>query len=117
MTVLDYSAETANAAIEVDGQNLTEYLSKTGQSLCGTIQIERFLVTRMFDQRVKLFIKNILMDQGEKGIKLKHYIHRVEFQGRLEPHIHGCAWMKDEVIESCFIEKLWNMTQKINCHF
>ena len=66
--VLDYAADTANAAMEVDGQPLTEYLTSTNQTLRGIIQKETFLVTRMFDQRVKSFINKILMDQGEKGM-------------------------------------------------
>ena len=68
--VLDYLADTANAAIEVDNQPLKEFLSKTGQTLRGIIQKDTFTVTRIFDQRVKSFIKNILMDQGEKRRKV-----------------------------------------------
>ena len=104
VTVLDSSADTSNATLQIDEETLTEYLQKTNQTLRGIIQKETFLVTRIFDQRVKSFIKNILMDQGEEGMKLKHYVYRVEFQGRLAPHIHGCAWMKDEEIEKCFID-------------
>ena len=95
---------TANAAIEVDNQPLKEYLSKTNQTLRGIIQKDTFTVTRIFDQRVKSFIKNILMDQGEKGMKLKHYLYRVEFQARLAPHIHGCAWMRSDEMKNCYSE-------------
>ena len=48
VTVLDVSADTANAAIEVDNLPLTEYLSKTGQTLRLLVQKETFLVTRIF---------------------------------------------------------------------
>ena len=48
------------------------------------------------------------MDQGKKGMKLKNYLYRVEFQARLAPHIHGCAWMKKEMIEPCQIEGSFN---------
>ena len=44
------------------------------------------------------------MDQGCKGMQLKHYLYRVEFQNRLAPHIHGCAWMKNDAIEP-YLEK------------
>ena len=97
--VLDPAASTENAEIKVDDELLTEYLKKTGLTLRDIVQKETFLVTRIFDQRVKSFIKNILMDQGEKGMKLKNYMYRVEFQARLAPHIHGCAWMKKDVIK------------------
>ena len=63
------------------------------------VQKETVLVTRIFDQRVKSFIKNVLMDQGVDGMQLKYYLYRVEFQARLAPHIHGCAWMKKEEIK------------------
>ena len=41
-----------------------------------------FLITRMFDARVKSFIPNILMGPGKDKIKLTHYSYRVEFQAR-----------------------------------
>lgn len=44
------------------------------------------------------------MDQGEKGMKLKNYVYRVEFQARLAPHIHGCAWLRDEEIKDFFMD-------------
>ena len=31
-------------------------------------------------------------------------MYRVEFQARLAPHVHGCAWMKDEKLEKCRIK-------------
>ena len=89
--------------ITVDGLSLNEYLSKTGQTLREIIMSETFLVTRMFDQRVKKFVKYVLMERGPKGLKLKDFMYRVEFQGRGAPHIHGCAWIKDDVMKS-FLE-------------
>ena len=44
------------------------------------------------------------MDQGVEGMKFQHYMYRIEFQARLAPYIHGCAWMKDKEIEKCYIE-------------
>ena len=104
VTVLDPAASTANAGIKVDDEPLTDYLKRTGQTLRGLIKHETVLVTRIFDKRVKSFINNILMDQGAHGMKLKNYVYRVEFQARLAPHIHGCAWMKEEVIEKHRVE-------------
>ena len=102
--VLDPSASTANAKIRVDNESLTDYLKKTGQTLRGIIQKETFTVTRIFDKRVKSFITNVLMDQGEKGMKLEYYMYRVEFQARLAPHIHGCAWMRKDMFKDSLIE-------------
>ena len=41
-----------------------------------------FLITRMFDERVKSFIKNILMGPGEDKPPFKFYSYRVEIQAR-----------------------------------
>ena len=102
-----------NIGIRVDGKPLEEYLSMTGQTLRGIIQKETFLVTRMFDTKVKSFVKNILMDQGPKGMQLKTYMYRVEFQGRLAPHIHGCAWMKDDAIGPYLVDGSSEFTEKV----
>ena len=77
--VVDDHISKENVGLLVDQQPLQEYLSKTGQTLRCIVQKETFLVTRMFDKRVKSFINNVLMDQGKKGMKLKNYLYRVEF--------------------------------------
>ena len=49
------------------------------------------LITRCFDQRVKSFVKNIIMGPGNK-MKIILYSYRVEFQKRGHAHVHGCLW-------------------------
>ena len=61
---------------------ILEYLVKTDQKLHEIIRKETFTVTRMFDRKVKSLIKNVLMDLGVKGMNLKHFMYRVEFQAR-----------------------------------
>ena len=39
-----------------------------------------FLITRMFDARVKSFIKNVLMGSGKDKIPYSYYNYRIEFQ-------------------------------------
>jgi len=39
-----------------------------------------FLITRIFDARVKSFIKNILMGSGKDKVPISFYSYRVEFQ-------------------------------------
>ena len=41
-----------------------------------------FLITIMFDERVKSFIKNILMANADDQVKFRYYSYRVEFQAR-----------------------------------
>ena len=69
-------------SIFVNGDSLIDYLVKTGQKLYEIIRKETFIITRMFDRKVKSLIKNVLMDQGAKGMNLKHFMYRVEFQAR-----------------------------------
>ena len=39
------------------------------------------VITRIFDHRVKSFIKNILMGPGKDKLPISYYTYRVEFQG------------------------------------
>ena len=39
------------------------------------------VITRIFDHRVKSFIKNILMGPGKDKFPISYYTYRVEFQG------------------------------------
>ena len=78
--IIEKDGETDS--IYVDGELLIDHLVKTGQKLHEIIQKETFTITRMFDRKVKSLIKNVLMDKGNKGMKLKHFMYRVEFQAR-----------------------------------
>ena len=48
--------------------------------------------TRIFDQRLKAFIKNIVMGK-DNPMNVLMYTYRVEFQRRGAPHAHGVIWM------------------------
>ena len=50
------------------------------------------LITRLFDNRVKAFINNILMANKD----VEHYSYRIEFQIRGLPHLHGVFWIKQD---------------------
>ena len=55
--------------------------------------------TRNFNQRVKSFIKNIVMSKGG-DMCVEYYNYRVEFQLRGAGHIHGVLWVDlDNFIE------------------
>ena len=58
-----------------------------------------FMITRMFDDRVKSFVKNILLKH-----KVAHYTYRVEFQVRGMPHIHGVFWLHKEDLKDYYVE-------------
>ena len=67
----------------VEGIPLWEYVNE--EMSCSKHELFRessFLITRMFDERVKSFIKNILMANADDQAKFSYYSYRVEFQAR-----------------------------------
>merc|ERR1711974_199872 len=46
------------------------------------LEDEVVVITRIFDNRVKAFIKNILMSKDDDRIRVEYYSYRVEFQAR-----------------------------------
>ena len=94
--------EPSEITVFVDGvwKPIEEYLKTRDDHVM--IRENVLTVTKNFDNRVRSFMKHIVM--GNKELKARFHNYRVEFQGRLAPHIHGCAWMKDEEIEKCFID-------------
>ena len=77
----DYDGHLENMLVE--GIRLWEYVNE--EMSCSKHELFRessFLITRMFDERVKSFIKNILMANAEDQAKFRYYSYRVEFQAR-----------------------------------
>ena len=67
----------------VEGKPLWKYVNE--DMSCGKHELFRestFLITIMFDEKVKSFIKNILMANGKDQVKFRYYNYRVEFQAR-----------------------------------
>ena len=58
-----------------------------------------FLITRMFNARVKAFIKLMTADG-----KINYYSYRIEFQLRGMPHLHGIFWLDKNEVKDCFNE-------------
>ena len=50
------------------------------------------MATRNFDNRVKEFMKHIIMSK-ENPMNVKIFSYRVEFQARGAAHIHGVMWV------------------------
>ena len=86
-----------DAEVLVDGQTgLWEFVNNMSESKNAILRGYSFLITRLFDARVKSFIKNILMANGKDKVNLAYYSYRVEFQARGMPHIHGVAWIEED---------------------
>ena len=84
----------------VEGKELWDYVNEDmAQSYHDLFLDYTFLISRLFDARVKSFIKNILLGRGEGKVAIANYSYRVEFQARGLPHIHGVCWIeKKELI-------------------
>ena len=72
-------------------QTLADYKKNNIQNINKFLHKHFVLVSRIFDDRVKNFVNNILLNHG-----VAHYAYRVEFQLRGLPHIHGVLWLDDE---------------------
>ena len=77
----DYDGHLENMLVE--GLPLWKYVNE--EMSCTKHELFRestFLITIMFDERVKSFMKNILMANADDQVKFRYYSYRVEFQAR-----------------------------------
>ena len=82
----EYLVNDAGKDIPID-----EYRKYRISNVTDLLKDHYVLITRMFDNRVKAFIKNILMKH-----QVKWYCYRIEFQVRGMPHVHGVFWLYEE---------------------
>ena len=65
----------------------------------------------MFDRKVKSLIRNVLMDLGAKGMNLKHFMYRVEFQargkGKYFLHALQCKCRVGNILNLHLSAKVW----------
>ena len=80
----------------VEGKPLWQFVNEMSESKHELFKDYTFLITLIFDARVKSFVKNILMGKGQDKIPFSYYSYRVEFQARGMPHIHGVLWIDKE---------------------
>ena len=78
---------------------LSEYKKKEIRNKSDFFKNNFFLITRMFNARVKAFIK-LMTANGN----IQHYSYRIEFQLRGMPHLHGIFWLNKNEIKDCFDE-------------
>ena len=67
--------------ITVEGEQLWAFIENLNQTKNDLLKDSILLITQHFDERVKSFIRNILLGPGEDKVPIKHYSYRVEFQG------------------------------------
>ena len=80
----DWDGNEDDLVVEENGKNyplwkfVNDVMSQTKHQL---FKDYTFIITRLFDNRVKSFVTNILMGGGRK-IRFQYYSYRVEFQAR-----------------------------------
>ena len=75
------------------------YLQQKKMSMTDFLKDHFILISRIFNNRVKAFHTEVMKKKG-----IKNYCYRVEFQMRGLPHIHGVAWLDQEMTKDCLDE-------------
>ena len=80
---------------------LDDFLKSLPDSQHTLIMDNVLTATRVFDQRLKAFIRNIVMGK-DQPMKVLLYSYRIEFQKRGAPHAHGVLWLDMDKVEKEF---------------
>ena len=86
--------------ITINGIPLPEFKEHHLPGVTSFLKDEFVHITRIFDNRLKAFIKNIIC-AGD----VEHYTYRIEFQARGLPHAHGVIWLKQDKIKQYLNEE------------
>ena len=94
---LDSGPETT---LLLDGQPWEDYLQQNGVEFNVHEEMRKnvLTLTRNFNQRVKMFVKNIVKGDNNP-MNVKYYNYRVEFQSRGAGHVHGVLWLDLDAVE------------------
>ena len=108
--------EIDNANLEMQGKQQMgeeEHANMSWEEHCENIMSNPVAAARMFQQRIKSLINDVIMSKANPIGEVEDYYYRTEFQQRGWPHIHMVAWVKnapklnenseEEVIE--FVDK------------
>ena len=90
--------------ILVDGEPLMDYLKKN-EPKHALIKKNLLNATLTFYHRVKMFVKNIIMSQGNP-MNINYNSYKVEFALRGAGHIHGVLWVDWDSFDTLQKEKV-----------
>lgn len=96
---ITYRIENGTEMIYVDGDPLIEILEN--ENLHEILRENIDVVARNFNQRVRAFVKNIMMG-ANNPIRTEYYNYRIEFQARGAGHVHGVIWPRFDELEADF---------------
>ena len=84
------SENDVNIDVFVDGTLFEELLKAHPIARADVLKKHVVQVTRVFNKRLQLFIKTILMANFDGCLPVEFYNYRVEMQLRGMAHVHGC---------------------------
>ena len=90
--------EIDNAILEQQGKaplSPEEHSDMDWETHCENIFSNPVTAARMFDHRVKKFIKDVIQSPAEPIGNVVDFFYRTEFQQRGWPHIHMLVWVQD----------------------
>lgn len=93
-----FFTETKVHGMDREPMLLNDFLETLPDSKHEIIRNNVMVATRVFDHRVKAFIKNVVMGR-DNPMHIMMYSYRVEFQKRGAAHVHGCLWVDLEKME------------------
>ena len=87
--VIPHKWDGTDSTLLVQGKELWEFVNEMQDKKHELFAEYTFLISLLFDARVKSFIRNILLGNGQDKVPIEYFSYRVEFQARGLPHIHG----------------------------
>ena len=114
LTDVKVEYDYATDEIKLNGQSLDAYF-EVNKSKHDFIRKNLLNATLTFHQRVKMFVKHIIMNR-DSPLPIEYYSYKVEFALRGAGHIHGVLWVdweKLSVIEKSEVELIKNALEKI----
>ena len=72
-----------------------EHKNMTWEQHCELIMSNPVAAARIFQERVRTFISNVIMSEASPIGKVQDYFYRTEFQQRGWPHIHMVVWVEN----------------------
>ena len=88
---VSYEVKNFRDIVRIDGQDLQKFL-RDNVDKHEFIRQNLLNATLTFNQRVKMFVKNIIMNI-ESPMKTKYHSYKVEFAMRGAAHVHGVLWV------------------------
>ncbi|XP_072042907.1 uncharacterized protein [Amphiura filiformis] len=90
--------EISNAILILEGKppmTAEQHKNMTWDDHVNIIMSNPAAAAKMFQQRVHIFIKNVIRSKANPIGKVEDFYYRTEFQQRGWPHVHMVVWVKD----------------------